>query len=31
MQSKYSEVQEHAAGNIKDYDPTVQSQALDVV
>lgn len=31
MQSKYSEVQEHAAGNIKNYDPTVQSQALDVV
>ena len=31
MQSKYSEVQEYAAGNIKDYDPTVQSQALDVV
>ena len=31
MQSKYSEVQEHAAANIKDYDPTVQSQALDVV
>lgn len=31
MQSKYSEVQEHTAGNIKNYDPTVQSQALDVV
>lgn len=31
MQSKYSEVQEHTAGNIKDYDPTVQSQALDAV
>lgn len=31
MQSKYSEVQEHTAGNIKNYDPTVQSQALDAV
>ena len=31
MQSKYSEVQEHAAGNIKDYDPTVQSKALESV
>ena len=31
MQSKYSEVQEHAAGNIKDYDVSVQSQALDTV
>lgn len=31
MQSKYSEVQEHAAGNIKDYDLSVQSKALDAV
>lgn len=31
MQSKYSEVQEHTAGNIKNYDPTVQSKALDAV
>ena len=31
MQSKYSEVQEHAAGNIKDYDPTVQKQAFETV
>ncbi len=31
MQSKYSEVQEHAAANIEDYDPSVQSQALDAV
>lgn len=31
MQSKYSEVQEHAAGNIKDYDMSVQSEALDAV
>lgn len=31
MQSKYSEVQEHAAGNIKDYDLSVQSEALDAV
>ncbi len=31
MKSKYSEVQEHTARNIKDYDPTVQSQALDSV
>ena len=31
MQSKYSEVQEHAAGNIKDYDPTVQTKALETV
>lgn len=31
MQSKYSEVQEHAAANIKDYDMTVQAKALDTV
>ena len=31
MQSKYSEVQEHAAANIKDYDPTVQGKALETV
>lgn len=31
MTSKYSEVQEHAAGNIKDYDPTIQGKALDSV
>lgn len=31
MQSKYSEVQEHAAGNIKDYDPTVQKDAFETV
>ena len=31
MQSKYSEVQEHAAANIKDYDPAVQGKALDSV
>lgn len=31
MQSKYSAVQEHAAANIKDYDPTVQSKAIDTV
>ena len=31
MTSKYSEVQEHAAGNIKDYDPTVQTEALGTV
>ena len=31
MNSKYSEVQEHAAGNIKDYDPTVQAEALETV
>ena len=31
MTSKYSEVQEHAAGNIKDYDPTVQTKALETV
>lgn len=31
MQSKYSAVQEHAAANIKDYDPSVQSKAIDTV
>ena len=31
MSSKYSEVQEHAASNIRNYDPSVQSQAIDVV
>lgn len=31
MQSKYTEVQEHAAGNIKYYDPTVQADALETV
>ena len=31
MQSKYSEVQEHAAANIKDYDMTVQAKAVDTV
>lgn len=31
MNSKYSEVQEHVAGNIKDYDPTVQTDALETV
>lgn len=31
MQTKYSEVQEHVAGNIKDYDPTVQTKALETV
>ncbi len=31
MNSKYSEVQEHVAGNIKDYDPTVQTKALETV
>ena len=31
MTSKYSEVQEHVAGNIKDYDPTVQTKALETV
>ena len=31
MNSKYSEVQEHVAGNIKDYDPTVQAEALETV
>lgn len=31
MKSEFSAVQEHAAANIKDYDPTVQSKAIDVV
>lgn len=31
MKSDYSEVQEYAAGNIKNYDPSVQSKAIDVV
>lgn len=31
MNSKYSEVQEHVAGNINDYDPTVQTKALETV
>ena len=31
MQSKFSEVQEYAAANIKDYDHSVQSKAIDVV
>ena len=31
MKSKYSEVQEHTAGNIKNYDPSVQSAAMDAV
>lgn len=31
MTSKYSEVQEHAASNIKNYDPSVQSAAIDTV
>lgn len=31
MTSKYSEVQEHTARNIKNYDPTVQSEALSTV
>lgn len=31
MTSKYSEVQEHTAANICNYDPTVQSKAMDVV
>lgn len=31
MSSKFSEVQEHAAANIKNYDPSVQSKAIDVV
>ena len=31
MQSKYSAVQEHAAANIKDYDPSVQTKAIDTV
>lgn len=29
MNTKYSEVQEHVAGNIKNYDSTVQTKALD--
>ena len=29
MNSKYSEVQEHVAGNIKNYDPTVQPDAYN--
>lgn len=31
MTSKYSEVQEHVAGNIKNYDPSVQNDAMNVV
>lgn len=31
MGSKYSEVQEHAAGNIKNYAPSVQAAAMDTV
>ena len=31
MTSKYSEVQQHVASNIKNYDPTVQSDALSTV
>lgn len=31
MESQYSEVQEHAAGNIGNYDPSVQSDAMDSV
>lgn len=31
MKSEYSEVQEYAASNIKNYDPSVQSKAIDVV
>lgn len=31
MGSQYSEVQEHAAGNIGNYDPSVQSEAMDSV
>ena len=31
MSSRFSEVQEHAAANIKNYDPSVQSKAIDVV
>lgn len=31
MTSEYSEVQEHTAANINNYDPTVQSEAMDVV
>ena len=31
MQSKFSEVQEHAAANIKDYDHSIQSRAIDAV
>ena len=31
MKSEYSEVQERAAANIKDYDHSVQSKAIDVV
>lgn len=31
MTSKYSEVQEHVAGNIKNYDPSVQNDAMSVV
>ncbi len=31
MTSKYSEVQQHVAKNIKNYDPTVQSEALSTV
>lgn len=31
MTSKYSEVQEHAAGNIKNYDPSVQPDAMSSV
>lgn len=31
MGSKYSEVQTHAAGNIKNYDASVQSKAIDAV
>ena len=31
MTYKYSEVQEHVAGNIKNYDPSVQNYAMSVV
>ena len=31
MTSKYSEVQEHASANIKNYNPSIQSKALDIV
>lgn len=31
MSSKYSEVQTHAAGNIKSYDPSVQADAYETV
>lgn len=31
MNSKYSEVQEHVAGNIKNYDVSVQAKAIDSV